>query len=80
MGGGFDKQAFDQIRRAAQASGPTTWLRNDLKKKYHNNPFEGTMKRMEGYGSEVGRRAKERLLELQAQGRLDMPNDDVLMY
>jgi hypothetical protein len=56
----------------------TTWLRNDLKIKYHNNPF--LPGKQELYGQEVGQRAKKRLLSLLKEGQLQSPKDEVYLF
>ena len=88
LGGGFDQKDLDQIREsiknhsstesASHESLPITWLRNDLKIKYHNNPF--LPEKQELYGQEVGQRAKKRLLDLLKEGKLQSPKDQVYLF
>lgn len=87
LGGGFDQKSFDQIRAsvwkykreaAPEKSLHTTWLRNDLKTKYHNNPL--LPGKQELYGQEVGERAKKQLLALLKSGHLQPPTDKVYFF
>ncbi|PWN34602.1 uncharacterized protein FA14DRAFT_178007 [Meira miltonrushii] len=87
FGGGFDQKSFDRIRASvwnySKEHVPdgnlfTTWLRNDLKTKYHNNPL--IPEKQELYGQEVGQRAKKRLLALLASGHLQPPKDKVYFF
>lgn len=77
LGGAFDDAAFAQIHTSARAAGQqTTWLR-------HNHALEASVKPKEsqdGYGREVGKRAKEILLQMQRNGELDKSIDREVLY